>query len=70
MLYEAIDKANGHFRPALMAPGSHQEVRPPFFSHGSEAEIQLQLQWTYDMWTEVLGAFEVIKARSQKKDYQ
>ncbi|MCJ1423549.1 hypothetical protein MMC29_001433 [Sticta canariensis] len=41
MLHEAIDKANELFWPALMAPGSHLEARPPLFSHGSEAEIQL-----------------------------
>lgn len=69
MLYEAIDKANEHYWPALMAPGSHLEARPPFFSPGSEEEMQLQLQRSYDAWTEVPGAIEVIKAISQKKDY-
>lgn len=68
-LYEAVDKANVHYWPALINPGRHLDARPPYHSRGTKEGMQMVLKQTYDAWRETPGAIEVIKAILDKKDF-
>ena len=60
-LYEAVERLNVYFWPALLNPGKHLTARPETYSHGSLAEMQLVLQQSFDAWTETSGAVDVIR---------
>lgn len=57
-----VIKANSHFWPALLNPGTHLEARPQYTSRGSVEEMQYRLQHWYDAWDETPGAIDFIKA--------
>lgn len=62
LLYTAVDRANENFWLALVDPGNddHLNARPDSYSHGSEEEMQLNLQYSFDAWLETTGALEFI----------
>jgi hypothetical protein len=63
-LYEAVERANIHFWPALLNPGRNVEECPESYSHGSVEEMQLVLKYSIDSWRESPGALELIAAKS------
>lgn len=65
-LYAAVKSLNEHFWPALLNPGKHLTARPEAYSHGSLAQMQLVLQYSYDAWTETPGAVDVIRELARK----
>lgn len=65
-LYAAVKKSNNHFWPALLKPGKHLTARPETYSHGSVAQMQLILQYSYDAWVETSGALDVIRELVRK----
>lgn len=65
-LYAAVKSSNKHFWPALLNPGKHLTARPEAYSHGSLAQMQLVLQYSYDAWTETPGAVDVIRELFRK----
>ena len=66
-LFVAVTKANSHFWPALLKPGTHLKARPDTYSQGNVAEMQMKLQYYFDAWNETPGAIEFIKARIDKQ---
>lgn len=60
-LYTAVKKLNQHFWPALLNPGKHLTARPEAYSHGSVAQMQLILQYSFDAWTETPGALDMVR---------
>jgi hypothetical protein len=60
-LYVAVVCANQHFWPALLSPGDNLTIRPNGFMMGSQAEMQVTLQWSYNAWVETPGAFAVLE---------
>ena len=60
-LYTAIKRENGYFWSALLQPGAHLTARPGAYSHGSQAQMQLVLQYSYDSWVETPGAIDVVR---------
>lgn len=65
-LYTAVKDSNKHFWPALLKPGKHLTARPEAYSHGSVAQMQLILQYSYDAWMETPGAVDVIRELIRK----
>jgi hypothetical protein len=63
-LYEAVERANSHFWPALLNPGRNLGEYPDSYSHGSVEEMQLVLKYSIDSWRESPGALELIAAKS------
>lgn len=55
-MYQAVEKENKYFWPALLEPGSNMWTRPESFTIGSEEEMQLVLQYSYVSWAESPGA--------------
>jgi hypothetical protein len=62
-LYEAVERANRHFWPALLSPGLNLEALPQSYTHGSVEEMQLVLKHSIDSWRESPGALELIAAK-------
>ena len=65
-LYTAVQKSNKYFWPALLNPTKHLTARPEAYSHGSVAQMQLILQYSFDSWTETPGAVDVIRELVRK----
>ena len=63
LLYTTVNRANEHFWRALLDPEDHLNARPAYWSFGSEAEMQLNLQYSIDAWLENPGALEIIRAK-------
>jgi MYND finger len=62
-LYRMVKKMNRRFWPRLVDPGQHLTARPEYFSSGSEEEMQLVLQYSYQAWIEMPGPLKIIKAK-------
>jgi hypothetical protein len=60
-MYTAVQNSNKHFWSALLRPGASLTARPEAYSRGSEAEMQLVLQYSYDSWAETPGAMDYIR---------
>ncbi|KAH7073745.1 hypothetical protein BKA63DRAFT_491720 [Paraphoma chrysanthemicola] len=60
-LFYAVQGANPHFWPALLQPGENLRARPTSYSHGSKAQMQLILQYTYNAWSETPGAIGIME---------
>ena len=60
-IYSTVKNANEYFWSALLRPGASLTARPEAYSRGSEAEMQLVLQYSYDSWAETPGAIDYIK---------
>lgn len=62
LLYTAVDRANDTFWLALVNPENedHLNARPDSYSHGSEEEMQLNLQYSINAWLETPGAMDFI----------
>ena len=60
-LYTAVKKTNKYFWPALLKPGKHLTAQPEAYSHGSSAQMQITLQYSFDAWKETPGAIDVIR---------
>lgn len=62
-LFNAVNKANKYFWPALLKPGRHLMARPDMCVRGTMGEMQEALGLTYDAWSETPGAIKFIKAK-------
>lgn len=62
-LCRAVQKDKGFFWPALLDPKRHLGVKPPYYSRGSESEMQIYLSYAYDSWNETPGAIDMIRER-------
>ncbi|CAG8910083.1 unnamed protein product [Penicillium egyptiacum] len=60
-LYEAVNKLNADFWPALVNPVEHLKAKPMSYSTGSVEQVQLALQFTYEAWGDIPGAIAVIE---------
>lgn len=60
-MYNTVNNSNEYLWPALLRPGAHLTARPQAYSRGSEEEMQLVLQYSYDSWSETAGAIDYIK---------
>ena len=65
-LFNAVQKQNRHFWPALLKPGKHLTARPNYSSSGTIEEMQLVLSYNYDLWTETPGAIDVVRTLNGK----
>ena len=65
-LFNAVQKQNRHFLPALLKPGKHLTARPNYTSSGTIEEMQLVLSYNYDAWTETPGALDVVRRLNGK----
>ena len=65
-LYTAVKTSNKYFWPALLKPGKHLTTRPGAYSHGSVAQMQLILQYSYAAWVETPRAVDVIRELMRK----
>ncbi|KAL5350917.1 hypothetical protein ACLOAV_004490 [Pseudogymnoascus australis] len=61
-MYHAVNNSNKYFWSALLRPGANLTARPGAYSKGSEAEMQLMLQYSYNSWAETPGAINYIRA--------
>ena len=55
-LFDTLNESNQHYWAAVVEPGNHLTARPPHYSQGTVAEMQLALAQTYDAWAETPGA--------------
>lgn len=60
-LFEAIKKANRHFWPALVRPGSNLEARPMLHGFGDVGQMQVVLRYSYNAWAETEGAIAAVE---------
>ncbi|KFY20567.1 hypothetical protein V493_07651 [Pseudogymnoascus sp. VKM F-4281 (FW-2241)] len=60
-MYHAVNNSNKYFWSALLRPGANLTARPGAYSKGSEAEMQLMLQYSYNSWAETPGAINYIR---------
>lgn len=60
-MYDAVNKSNRYFWPALLRPGDNLTARPGGYSMGSKEEMQLKLQYSYNSWAETPGAIDYIR---------
>jgi hypothetical protein len=65
-LYEAVNRANKHFWPALLQPRNNLTVKPYLIGMGDEVEMQTKLQECYNAWVETPGAIGIIEKLSQE----
>lgn len=61
-LFSAVQARNEHYWHGVVSPGGHLTARPPHYSHGDVAEMQLSLSQTYDAWLETPGALEWVNS--------
>lgn len=62
-LIASTNIANKHLLPAIVNPGSNLTARPQMYSHGTPAQMQLSLQYSYDAWKETPGAIQYLKSK-------
>ncbi|SMQ52668.1 unnamed protein product [Zymoseptoria tritici ST99CH_1A5] len=62
-MFDVIHKANKHFWPAMVNPGSHLTARPEYTGQGSVMEMQVELQNAYPAWKQTPGAIDWIEAK-------
>ena len=60
-MYHAVKNLNKYFWPALLRPGSNLTTRPMAYSMGSEEEMRIMLQYSYNSWAETPGAIDYIR---------
>jgi hypothetical protein len=60
-MYNTVKNSNKYFWSALLRPGASLTARPEAYSRGSEAEMQLVLQYSYNSWAETPGAIDYIR---------
>ncbi|KAJ5623417.1 hypothetical protein N7490_012022 [Penicillium lividum] len=60
-LYDAVNKMNPHFWPALVNPGDNLDVEASMFAIGSKEQMQSTLQMTWEAWSETFGAIDAIE---------
>jgi hypothetical protein len=67
LLFASVKKANKHFWPARLQPGTLLNEYPPgLFSEGDPEETQSVLIESYDAWVETPGAIDVIRGLVKK----
>lgn len=62
-LIASTNIANKHLLPAIVNPGSNLTARPQMYCHGTPAQMQLSLQYSYDAWKETPGAIQYLKSK-------
>jgi uncharacterized protein YoxC len=62
-VFEAVQKANEHFWPALIDDGGQYNEMPAAYSMGSVEEMKLVLHYNYDAWLETPGAIDWIASK-------
>ena len=62
-LFADVTKANKYFWRALVNPGAHSSAWPECYQAGSVEEVQVNLHYCYDSWSETPGAISIIKAQ-------
>ncbi|OBT62487.1 hypothetical protein VE03_08000 [Pseudogymnoascus sp. 23342-1-I1] len=60
-MYHAVNDSNKYFWSALLRPGANLIARPGAYNKGSEAEMQLMFQYSYNSWAETPGAINYIR---------
>jgi len=65
-LYQAVNKSNKYFWPALLRPGRHLTARAQMYSDGTPEHMELVLQYSYASWVETPGVIDMIKELSEK----
>lgn len=65
-LYNAVQKQNQYFWPALLKPGKHLTARPEYTSSGTIQEMELVLSYNYDAWMETPGALDMVRRLNGK----
>ncbi|OBT81374.1 hypothetical protein VE02_09963 [Pseudogymnoascus sp. 03VT05] len=68
-MYNAVDKSNRYFWPALLRPGDNLIARPGAYSRGSKEEMQLKLLYSYNSWAETPGAIDYIRALAADRNW-
>ena len=66
-LYAAVKRTSEYFWPALLNSDDHLGARPDAYSHGSEEEMQLVLNYSWNVWKESPGALDVIKSKALRR---
>lgn len=52
MMFESVKQSNKYFWPAIVNPGADLTTQPGPYSMGSRAEMQLKLQYSYEVSAE------------------
>jgi hypothetical protein len=65
-LYEATNRINKFYWIALLQPGNNLTAKPMMYIPGTEEEMQLKLQYTYNAWKETPGSIDFIKRIRQE----
>ena len=65
-LYKTVHKANKHFWPTLLRPGSHLKAKLSVYTHGGVEDMHVNLRHSYDAWAETPGAIAFIESLSKK----
>lgn len=63
VVFNAVQKANKHFWPALIDPDDYLKAMPAAYSRGSVEEAKLVLRWNYEAWEETPGAIGWIESQ-------
>ena len=66
-LFEAVQNKNRYIWLALVRPGNHLSSKPRYSGTGRVQEMQTELPWIYNAWSETPGAIGLIE-ELQKMD--
>jgi len=60
-MYEAVEEGNPYFWKTLVSPGDSLRFKPGMYVPGERTEVNIEMQYWYNVWVETPGAIGVIE---------